>query len=152
MCQHLAIGKSEVGRASHGMEVLLAFGRVKRSADQLAIGQLNAVIMYRLLKAADVVLTTGGLQSSQECAVEGREQERPDRRPQARRVVTRQSSQGGLSRRNGRAHGRAGEFRRPFPDEIVAIGEHDSAYGNGCLNEMIRATECMWARTGGGRG
>ena len=57
MCQHLAIGKSEVGRASHGMEVLLAFGRVKRSADQLAIGQLNAVIMYRLLKAADVILT-----------------------------------------------------------------------------------------------
>ena len=53
--EHLAVGPRVVGGRVHRGQVGLAFGRVERRADQLAVGQLEAVLLRRALERLDVV-------------------------------------------------------------------------------------------------
>ncbi len=53
--QHLAVGEGVVGRAAHGCQVVLSFGRIQRRADQLAVGQLDVVAPHSPLEIAHVI-------------------------------------------------------------------------------------------------
>ena len=50
--QQLAVAPGEVGGRPHGADVLLALRAVDRGAGQLAVGQLDAVLLRRLAEHA----------------------------------------------------------------------------------------------------
>jgi len=56
VCQHLTVGKGEIGRAGHGVKILLPFLGFKGRAYQLAVGKLDAVVAHCLLKTGDIIL------------------------------------------------------------------------------------------------
>ena len=53
--QELAIAEGEVGRALHGRQILLPLRAAQGGTDQLAVGQLDVVLVDGLLEAGDVV-------------------------------------------------------------------------------------------------
>jgi len=49
--ENLAIGECVIRGAAHGGQVSLAFGRVKWSTDQLAVGEVNAITAHSALES-----------------------------------------------------------------------------------------------------
>ena len=47
--QQLAVGKGEIGRAAHGRVIGLPLWRLQRRADQLAVRQMDAVLVLSLI-------------------------------------------------------------------------------------------------------
>ena len=55
MGQELAIAEGEVGRALHSRQILLPLRAAQGGTDQLAVGQLDVVLVDDLLEAGHVV-------------------------------------------------------------------------------------------------
>ena len=55
MRQRLAIGPGEIGRSSHGRNVVLAFRRIDGRADKLAVGQDDAIAVDDALELLHVI-------------------------------------------------------------------------------------------------